>query len=131
MLKAYKYRLYPNEEQQIQMAKTFGCVRFVYNRLLDARIKAYKRRGESLNCNKCNVVLNKIKIGFPWLKEVNSQSLQMANLNLDTAYNSFFKGKSDFPNFKNKSSKQSFQCPQNVKVDYATQTIYLRELLGN
>ena len=49
MLKAYKYRLYPNKEQEIYFAKTFGCVRFIYNKMLSDKIDYYKENKKKLN----------------------------------------------------------------------------------
>ena len=46
MLKSFSYRIYPTAEQQILLTRTFGSVRFVYNRLLEYRNKAYERRKE-------------------------------------------------------------------------------------
>ena len=123
MLKSFSYRLYPTAEQQSLLARTFGSVRFVYNRLLEYRNKAYERRKESRNYYDCNAFLRKLKDIYPWLRDVNSQSLQMANRNLDTAFRNFFRnpGKTGYPTFKG----QSFQCPQNVKVDYKAAAVYL------
>ena len=127
MLRSFSYRLYPTAEQQSLLTKSFGSVRFVYNRLLEYRNKAYERRKESRNYYDCNAFLKKLKDIHPWLRDVNSQSLQMANRNLDTAFNNFFKnpGKTGYPTFKKRSARQSFQCPQNVKVDYKAAAVYL------
>ena len=130
MLKAFSYRLYPTSEQQVLLARTFGSVRFVYNRLLEYRNKAYGRRKEKRNYYDCSDFLNKLKDVYPWLRDVNSQALQMANRNLDTAFRNFFRshGKTGYPNFKKRSSKQSFQCPQHVKVDYKAAAVYLPKI---
>ena len=127
MLKSFSYRLYPTAEQQSLLTRTFGSVRFVYNRLLEYRNKAYERRKESRNYYDCNAFLRKLKDIHPWLRDVNSQSLQMANRNLDTAFRNFFRdpGKTGHPTFKKRSARQSFQCPQNVKVDYKAAAVYL------
>lgn len=127
MLRSFSYRLYPTVEQQSLLAKSFGSVRFVYNRLLEYRNKAYERRKESRNYYDCNAFLRKLKDIHPWLRDVNSQSLQMANRNLDAAFRNFFRdpGRTGHPTFRKRSSRQSFQCPQNVKVDYRTAAVYL------
>jgi putative transposase len=127
MLKTYSYRLYPEASQIQCLAKTFGSVRFVYNKLLEMRIKAYQRRKESLSCFECNKRIKSIlKKAYPWLGEVNSQALQMASRNLDTAYKNFFQRKeAGFPRFKKRSGRQSFQCPQNCKVDFQKQELYV------
>lgn len=117
MLKAYKYCILPTQEQQTQLAQIFGCVRFVYNLGLEAKISAYKQYGKTLNCfDLINQVVD-LKDEAQWLKECPSQALQMSLRNLDNAYTAFFKG-AGFPKFKSKRGKQSFQLPQGVKVDF-------------
>jgi putative transposase len=67
-----------------------------------------------------------LKKVHPWLGEVNSQALQMASRNLDTAYKNFFQRKeAGFPRFRKRSERQSFQCPQNCKVDFQKQELYV------
>ena len=85
MNKAYKFRIYPNAEQQIILAKTFGCVRFIYNRMLSDKISHYEETKQKLNNTPAQY-----KSEFPWLKEVDSLALANAQMNLQTAYNSFF-----------------------------------------
>lgn len=100
MLKAYKYRLYPNKEQQECFAKCFGCVRFIYNRMLSDKIDYYKETKHKLNNTPAQY-----KKEFPWLKEVDSLALANAQLNLQTAYNNFFKRPEvGFPKFKSKKN---------------------------
>ena len=100
MNKAFKFRIYPNKEQQILMAKTFGCVRFIYNRMLTDRIEHYEETGESLANTPAQY-----KNEFEWLKEVDSLALANAQLNLNKAYKNFFRDKAiGFPNFKSKKS---------------------------
>jgi len=100
MLKAYKYRLYPNKEQQEYFAKTFGCVRFIYNRMLSDKIEYYKETKQKLNNTPAQY-----KKEFEWLKEVDSLALANAQMNLQTAYNNFFKRPDvGFPKFKSKKN---------------------------
>lgn len=90
MLRAYKYRIYPTGEQKVLFAKTFGCCRFVYNWALNLKITAYKERKETLgNVSLTNLMKSELKAEHEWLSEVNSQSLQSALRNLDTAYSNF------------------------------------------
>ena len=97
---AYKYRIYPNKEQRIYFAKCFGCVRFVYNRMLSDKIKYYKETKQRLNNTPAQY-----KKEFPWLKEVDSLALANAQINLQTAYNNFFKRPEvGFPKFKSKKN---------------------------
>lgn len=110
MQKAYKFRIYPNKEQQIQIAKTFGCSRFVYNHFLDKRIKAYEENKETLSYSKCSSLLTELKTEKEWLKEVDKFSLQNSLKDLDRAYQKFFKEKTGFPKFKSKrNNRQSYR----------------------
>ena len=100
MLVAYKYRLYPNKEQQEYFVKCFGCVRFIYNRMLSDKIDYYKKTKQKLNNTPAQY-----KKEFEWLKEVDSLALANAQMNLQTAYNNFFKRpKVGFPKFKSKKN---------------------------
>ncbi len=126
MLRAYKYRLYPTEEHKVLFAKTFGCCRFVYNWALNLKIEAYKERKETLkNMYLTNLMKSKLKEENEWLSEVNSQSLQSALRNLDTAYTNFFRNAKavGFPKFKSRKDRQSFLCPQHCRVDFDNGTI--------
>lgn len=121
MLRAYKYRLYPTPEQEILLAKTFGCVRFVYNWALGLKIQAYREEKKTLgNVYLANLMKSELKNEKEWLSEVNSQALQMSLRNLETAYSNFFRSTRSvgFPKFKSKKNNQSFQCPQHCKVDF-------------
>lgn len=100
MLKAYKFRLYPNKEQSIYFSKTFGCTRFIYNRMLSDKINYYKETKQKLNNTPAQY-----KKEFEWLKEVDSLALANAQINLQTAYNNFFKRPEvGFPKFKSKKN---------------------------
>ena len=102
MNKAYKFRIYPNAEQQIILTKTFGCVRFIYNQMLSDKINHYEETKQKLNNTPAQY-----KSKFPWLKEVDSLALANAQMNLQTAYNSFFRNpKIGFPKFKSKKSNR-------------------------
>ena len=105
MNKAYKFRIYPNEEQRILLAKTFGCVRFIYNRMLADKIEYYNKYQKKLNNTPAQY-----KAEFEWLKEVDSLALANAQMNLQDAYNNFFRDKkAGFPKFKSKRcSKRSY-----------------------
>ena len=118
MLKAFKYEINPNLEQKIQLNKTFGCVRFVYNWGLNEKTKAYQTDKSKISCFE---LINRIAVlkkqdDFKWLSEIHSQPLQMAMRNLDNAFTNFFNKRGAFPNFKKKSNNQSFQYPQGVKL---------------
>ena len=91
-LKAYKYRIYPTEEQKIFISKTFGCVRLVYNLMLNDRIKSYEENKEDIKKIKYPTPA-KYKQDFEFLKEVDSLALANAQLNLDKSYKNFFRDK--------------------------------------
>ena len=104
-LKAYKFRIYPTEEQEIFFAKTFGCVRKVYNLMLNDRKKAYEEVKNDPSKKMIFPTPAKYKEEFPFLKEVDSLALANAQLNLDKAYKNFFRDKSvGFPRFKSKKN---------------------------
>lgn len=104
IIKSFKYRIYPNKQQKNQIAKTFGCVRFVYNYYLDMRIKAYEKDKTTLSCYACQKDLTQLKKEYVWLKEVDSQALKTSLEDLDRAYQNFFKKNAGFPKFKNKKT---------------------------
>lgn len=111
MNKAYVFRLYPNVEQKIMLAKTFGCVRFIYNKMLQDRIDYYKETGKSLNNTPAQY-----KSEFTWLKEVDSLALANAQLNLNRAYKNFFsQPKVGFPKFKSKKKHRFSYSTNNQK----------------
>ena len=118
MHKAFKFRLLPTKEQEILLAKHFGCSRFIYNHFLEEKQKHYLENKETLKFNTCQNMLIKQKKdeGYEWLKEVNSQCLVATLVNLETAYTNFFKKKSKFPRFKSKKDKNSFQIPQHISL---------------
>ncbi|WP_171336338.1 IS200/IS605 family element RNA-guided endonuclease TnpB [Enterococcus cecorum] len=104
-LKAYIFRIYPTEEQEIFFAKTFGCVRKVYNLMLNDRKKAYEEVKNDPSKKMTFPTPAKYKKEFPFLKEVDSLALANAQLHLDKAYKNFFWDKSvGFPRFKSKKN---------------------------
>lgn len=128
ILRAYKYRLYPTEEQKVLFAKHFGSVRWIYNYALDKKIKAYQVNKENLSRFQIQKDLPELKKieETAWLKEVNSQTLQASLENLDKAFVKFFRDKKGFPKFKSKhDNRQSFSVPQRGGVDFDSSTISL------
>ena len=129
MLKAYKFLIKPNKEQVNMFEKHIGCVRFVYNWGLDQKTKTYQETGETITSHKLITTLPELKEENPWLREINSQCIQMALRNLDNAYTRFFREKKGFPKFKSKyNPKQSFQCPQSCSVDFEKGTLNLPKI---
>lgn len=119
-------RAYPTKEQDILFRKTVGCGRFVYNHLLDFRNKEYQRylKWQKRNSNtpkskfkwKPLPTEKQLKEKFEWLSEPNSQTLQQSRMDLNVAFDRFFKGHSDKPSFHKKGQKESFRIPQNVEI---------------
>ena len=119
-LKAYKFRLYPTEEQEIFFAKSFGCVRKVYNLMLNDRMKAYEETKKNPSKKMKFPTPAKYKEEFSFLKEVDSLALANAQLNLDKAYKNFFRDKSvGFPRFKSKKNPVQSYTTNNQKVTVA------------
>lgn len=117
MLKSYKYRIYPNKEQEILINKNIGCTRFIFNHYLSERIDSYKTEQKSLNYSDNANNLKLLKKEYEWLKEAESTSLQQTLRDLDQAYKNFFRrvkqggDKVGFPKFKSKkNNKQSYRC---------------------
>jgi len=108
--KAFKFRLLPNKEQVALLAKTFGCVRFVYNKMLAERKETYEKFKDDKETLKKQTFPTpaKYKDEYPFLKEVDSLALANAQINLQTAYKNFFEGNAEFPKFKNRKAKQSY-----------------------
>ena len=129
LLKSYKYRLYPTKEQQVLLAKHFGCVRYIYNWALNAKIEAYETEKKNENFISLGNKLPKLKDELDWLKEVNSQALQSSLKNVDNAFKRFFKEKKGFPRFKSKKRRRdSFHVPQFGEVDFNVGTLSVPKL---
>ena len=106
--RAYKCRIYPNDEQCILLAKTFGCVRYVYNYFLNFKKEVYEKTKGSVSYSETARLLVKLKEQELFLKEIDSIALQQSLRHLDTAYKNFFKNNADFPKFKKKRYAQSY-----------------------
>lgn len=119
MLKAFKYRIYPTKAQSELLNKHIGSCRFVYNLALECKQMAYAGNRVNLSCFDLVKQLPDLKTECTWLKEINSQSLQQSIVNLDTSFTKFFKGQANFPNFKKKTARQSFNVPQSVIIESA------------
>lgn len=122
MNKAFKYRLYPNKEQQEMFAKTFGCVRFIYNKMLSDKIEYYKETKQKLNNTPA-----RYKEEFEWLKEVDSLALANAQMNLQRAYNNFFRDKKvGFPKFKSKKRNKNNYTTNNQNGTISITNNYIK-----
>ena len=112
MNKAYKFRIYPDREQKLLFEKTFGCVRFIYNKMLADKIEYYKETKQRLNNTPAQY-----KKEFEWLKEVDSLALANAQMNLQSAYNKFFRNpKVGFPKFKSKKKSKNTYTTNNLSL---------------
>ncbi|CAM4299691.1 IS200/IS605 family element RNA-guided endonuclease TnpB [Bacillus paramycoides] len=113
--KAYKFRIFPNKKQEIVIAKTIGCSRFVFNHFLALWNNTYKETGKGLTYPSCSAELTRLKKKQDtiWLKEVDSIALQSTLKNLADAFSRFFKKQNDIPRFKSKKNKiQSYTTKQ-------------------
>ncbi len=127
MIKAYKYRIYPNAEQKIIMAKHFGSCRFLYNWGLARKIELYQKENKRISCFDLikEITILKKQEEYRWLQEVLAQSLQQSLMHLDNAFTRFFREKKGFPKFHKKNGNQSFTVPQNVKIDFEKNQIQI------
>jgi putative transposase len=112
MYKAYKFRLYPTDDQQLALAKSFGCCRWFWNYSLNLCQETYQATGKGLSRNAIQGLLPKLKKKFSWLTDAYSQCLQSVALNLSTAYKNFFDKRAGFPRFKSKHGRQSISYPE-------------------
>lgn len=133
MYKAYKYRIYPNKKQQILIAKTFGCCRFVYNQTLAYRKELYEKEKKSMSKFDCsNYMTRVLKAHYDWLKEVDKFALENAVYNMDSAYQKFFKEHAGFPKFKSKrNNKKSYSTSitnNNIEVSFENSKVKLPKL---
>ena len=132
--RAYKFRLYPNEEQKILIHKTFGCARFVYNYYLNYQ----KEKGVQKTFDLCKD-LKELENQYEYLKEVDSCALRSSIFDLEDGFNNFFAKRSGYPNFKSKFARQSYRTScirstykgkeySNIEVDLLTRFIKLPKL---
>ena len=107
--RAYKFRMYPTDEQKQTLARTFGCVRFVYNWALRQKTDAYYKDHQRLSYKDLSAWLPDLKKqeATAWLSDVASVPLQQALRHLDKAFGNFFEGRAQYPTFKKKRNQQS------------------------
>ncbi|WP_438315855.1 IS200/IS605 family element RNA-guided endonuclease TnpB [Sporosarcina sp. FA9] len=108
--KGFKFRLYPTKEQEVLIAKTIGCSRFVFNHFLYAWNHAYKTTGKGLSYSKCSSQTIELKEQFDWLREVDAHALQSSLKDLADGFDRFFKKQNQAPRFKSKrNAVQSYK----------------------
>ena len=107
--RAYRFRFYPDPQQETLLAQTFGCVRFVYNSILRWRTDAYYERQEKIGYTQASARLTALKKEpeFVWLNDVSCVPLQQALRHQQTAFSNFFAGRAAYPAFKSKRHKQA------------------------
>lgn len=116
MLNATKIRLYPTTAQRDALARQFGCARWIFNWGLDLSRRTYLETGKGLTYRDLQNQLPKLKQEHAWLRDADSQALQVALQNLAAAYEAFFKGRARYPRFRSKHDRQSFAYPQRARV---------------
>ena len=120
--KGFEYRMYPSQEQELLLVRTFGCSRWVFNHFLEEKIRFFKETGKSLSYCKCSKILTRLKTqkDTAWLDEAEAAALQQSLRNLDRAFVNFFKRRKQgvgFPNFKKKKSRKTYRTPAAKIVD--------------
>jgi len=128
-MKAIKVKLYPRKQQREIIEKHFGCCRLIYNYGLERKVKTYTETKESIGIYSIQKEIPKMYEEKPWLKEVNSQSLQQSLKDLDSAFSHFFKKTNSFPKFKSrKNPVQSFRVPQHFEISRDQKAIKVPKL---
>ena len=108
MLKAYKYRIYPNKDQTEIIKVHFGACRFVYNWALEQKIKSYEQTKKAISrFDLQKILVHEVKNANVWLKNTNSQALLSSLVNVESAFTKFFREKTGFPNFKSKKESSA------------------------
>ena len=133
MLRAYKYRIYPTEEQKVMLAKTFGCCRYVYNWALERKERAYKENGIIISkFDMEKIIVHELRNTTPWLSEVSSKAIEFAVGDLFAAYNRFFQGRAKYPKYRSKHRRQHFHTrgtrPTAVKADFNRNTLTIPKI---
>ena len=131
MLKAYKYKIKPNNQQQELLSKFFGCTRYIYNWGLNAKTSAYKENGKAINYLQLAKELTTLKQTeeCSWLNECTTEALQQSLRSLDNAFTAFFRKKAKYPRFKSKKrTKDSVKFINSVHFDFENWTVKLPKL---
>lgn len=126
---AFRFRIYPTRAQATLLAKTFGCKRFVWNALLAERESYYREHGTGAGYRRTTE--KELKSTNTFLKDADSIALQQARIDLDTAYDRFFKHLARHPRFKSRKGKQSYRTQYtggNIKIDFPGRKIKLPKL---
>ena len=116
MNKSFKVRIYPTEEQQILLEKSFGASRFVYNHFLKLKQYLYQEFNIKITYNHTSKMLTELKRQKSWLKVPDKWALQNALKDLDNAYQKFYRGEG-YPKFKRKDDKNSYRTNHRIKIN--------------
>ena len=131
MLKAYKYKIKPNHQQEELLSKFFGCVRYIYNWGLDMKTSAYKENGKAVGYVQLAKELTSLKQqqDHQWLNECTAEALQQSLRCLDKAFTSFFRKKAKYPRFKSKKhTRDCVKFINHVHFDFDNWTVKLPKL---
>ena len=138
MLKAYVFRLYPNEKQRGMINQTIGNSRFIYNYCLNDKMTEHKETKKSKSAYELIKLIPSLTKEYPWLKECDSCALRNSIFNLEDAYKNLYNGKG-YPKFKNKDKYNSYKTNNNrstykgkeynsIKLDLENKLITLPKL---
>jgi putative transposase len=118
MLDVLKVRIYPNKKQELSLAKSFGCSRFVWNFYLNKTNTQYEETGKGMTYCQMAAYLTQLKklTDYEWLQEPTAAVLQQSLKNLESAFKNFFAKRTGFPKFKSKHSKQSIRFPESCSI---------------
>ena len=120
--RAVKIRICPNAEQRVQIEKTIGCSRFIYNYMLADKMEHYKKEKKMLRNTPASY-----KKEYPWLKEVDSLALANVQMHLESAFHKFFREPSaGFPRFKSKKSSRKSYTTNVVNGNIILEGKYLK-----
>ena len=131
MLKAYKYKIKPNTQQEELLSKFFGCVRYIYNWDLGMKTSAYKENGKAVGYVQLAKELTSLKQqqDHQWLNECTAEALQQSLRCLDKAFTSFFRKKAKYPRFKSKKhTRDCVKFINHVHFDFDNWTVKLPKL---
>jgi putative transposase len=130
---AVKVRIYPDKHQEELLARTFGCKRFLFNKMLEERDATYERLKHDTDALQAVTYTteHQYKVAYPFLKSVDSIALQQARIDLQNAFTNFFEGRARHPRFKSRKSRQSYRTMHvngNIAIDFASRRLKLPKL---
>lgn len=119
MLRAYKYRIYPTDEQKVMLAKTFGCCRYVYNWALEMKETLYRKHHTSVSEFDMNaLVRSELREQAPWLTEVSSKAIEFSVADLYDGYDNYFEKRAEKPTKRRKHDRQHYHTRGSINVNF-------------